>query len=206
MSLQRVDGVQPIVCDQEPRIVSLDEKALEFLSIRFENLENQIRLQLEQEPAHAAEHGQLGPFHVGSPKFLGKRRIIARQSGELEVVSFGDFCRRESLENLCVKIDIEGAEFDFLEGAREELHRVAFLIIEVLGPTISKGSVRALQEASEAYYITTTFVANILRIRPSGTWRRGTTGCSRGPARPETASGRVSVHSRLTRWPRHGPF
>lgn len=74
---------------------------------------------------------------------------------DVEVVTFGDFCRTESLENLCVKVDIEGAEFEFLEGARDDLWRVKFLIMEVLGPAISKGFVRALQEASgmEAYYI-----------------------------------------------------
>ena len=74
---------------------------------------------------------------------------------DVEVVSFGDFCRRERLENVCAKVDIEGAEFEFLEGARDDLWRMSFLIIEVLGPAISKGFVQALRKASgmEAYYI-----------------------------------------------------
>jgi FkbM family methyltransferase len=74
---------------------------------------------------------------------------------DVEVLSFGDFCRRARLENLCVKVDIEGAEFEFLEGARTELWRATFLIMEILGPASSRGFVRALQEASgmEAYYI-----------------------------------------------------
>ena len=74
---------------------------------------------------------------------------------DVEVLSFGDLCRKEGVQNLCVKVDIEGAEFEFLEGARDGLWRISFLIMEVLGPAISKGFVRALQEASgmEAYYI-----------------------------------------------------
>jgi FkbM family methyltransferase len=74
---------------------------------------------------------------------------------DVDVISFGDFCRRRNLERLCVKVDIEGAEFEFLEGAGDELWRIDFLIMEVLGPAIAKGFVRACQEASgmEAYYI-----------------------------------------------------
>lgn len=74
---------------------------------------------------------------------------------DVAVLSFGDLCRKEGFQNLCVKVDIEGAEFEFLEGARDELWRISFLIMEVLGPAISRGFIRALREASgmEAYYI-----------------------------------------------------
>jgi FkbM family methyltransferase len=67
---------------------------------------------------------------------------------EVEVVSFGDFCRRERLRDLCVKVDIEGAEFEFLEGVGADWWRIGFLIMEILGPAISNGFVRAVQRAS----------------------------------------------------------
>lgn len=63
----------------------------------------------------------------------------------------------------CVKVDVENAEFSFLEGAAAALDRVAYLIMEVLGPAHAKGFVPALvaQSGFHAYYI------NGLQLEPS---------------------------------------
>lgn len=71
------------------------------------------------------------------------------------VSTLDDFLSQSQLKELLVKVDIENAEFDFLEGASQEFSRVKFLIIEVLGPAISKGFIREIQHRFKlhAYYI-----------------------------------------------------
>lgn len=51
---------------------------------------------------------------------------------EVETVTFSEFVRENNLSNLCVKVDIEGAEDLFLDGALAVLDRISYLIIEVL--------------------------------------------------------------------------
>lgn len=54
----------------------------------------------------------------------------------------------------CLKVDIEGAEAEFLEGAARSFDRVAFLIMEVLGPAHQRQFVSQMIRAGwQAYYL-----------------------------------------------------
>jgi len=74
---------------------------------------------------------------------------------DVEVESFATIARRLDLRQACVKVDVEGAEFEFLEGATNALDRIGSLIIEVLGPACERGFVPALMQRGgfHAYYI-----------------------------------------------------
>ena len=87
----------------------------------------------------------------------------------VEVLSFSDVARTHRLQRLCVKVDVEGAEDEFLEGARAESGRIEYLVMEVLGPAIEAGFVNRLRDAfsMQAYYI------NDFRLEysPDGSYR-----------------------------------
>lgn len=74
---------------------------------------------------------------------------------EVESVSFDEFARSRNLANLCVKVDIENAEFEFMKGAAQECARIDYLIIEVLKPAVDSGFVKELSKrfGMIAYYI-----------------------------------------------------
>lgn len=71
------------------------------------------------------------------------------------VTTFDRFGSRHEFRAACVKVDIEGAEDRFLSGARQSLHRIPYLIMEVLGPATGSGFVgRMIQDGGyHAYYI-----------------------------------------------------
>ncbi len=73
----------------------------------------------------------------------------------VQVRSFDDFTREIDKENLCVKVDIEGAEQQFVDGAKSEWWRIADLVIEVLGPAYYGGFVKRLMDDTgmHAYHI-----------------------------------------------------
>lgn len=52
---------------------------------------------------------------------------------QVDSTTFSTFSRQFSLKNACVKVDVEGAEFDFIEGALGSLNSISYLIMEVLG-------------------------------------------------------------------------
>lgn len=54
-------------------------------------------------------------------------------------VTLDTFVRERGLDDLCVKADVENAEFELLAGARRALPRVRYLIMEVLGPASARG-------------------------------------------------------------------
>jgi FkbM family methyltransferase len=74
---------------------------------------------------------------------------------EVDRISFGDFVTRHGLEHVCAKVDVEGAEELFLEGAKSDLDRLDYLVIEILGPAVGRGlPLRIMQEGNyQAYYI-----------------------------------------------------
>ena len=74
---------------------------------------------------------------------------------DVQVRSFDDFAAQIGSENLCVKVDIEGAEQMFVSGAIQEWWRISDLVIEVLGPAIAAGFVPNLMKSTgmNAYYI-----------------------------------------------------
>lgn len=70
----------------------------------------------------------------------GKNRYKAV---DIELISFRTFCTIARLHNLLVKVDVEGAEFEFLEGVGEAAEHIAYLIIEVLGAAMGAGFIEA---------------------------------------------------------------
>jgi hypothetical protein len=59
-----------------------------------------------------------------------------------------------SLENVCIKVDVENAESDFFAGATDALDRINYLIMEVLGPAHAAGFIQQVMRTPfHAYYI-----------------------------------------------------
>jgi FkbM family methyltransferase len=84
--------------------------------------------------------------------FVGRHNVAPR---DVTVRSLASLAIELSFTRACVKVDVENAEFTFLEGAAGVLDRVAYLIMEVLGPAHAQGFVPALMARSgfHAYYI-----------------------------------------------------
>lgn len=60
----------------------------------------------------------------------------------VEVVTFDVFAERAGLrDNYLVKVDVENAEWAFVEGARTALASMPYLILEILGPARNRGLV-----------------------------------------------------------------
>ena len=57
---------------------------------------------------------------------------------EVNKTSFAAFVKERELQNICAKVDVEGAEELFFDGARSSLDKLNFLIIEILGPAIGR--------------------------------------------------------------------
>jgi FkbM family methyltransferase len=74
---------------------------------------------------------------------------------EADRISFGDFVTRSAVDHVCAKVDVEGAEELFLEGAKSQLDRLDYLILEILAPALGRGlPLRLEQEGNyQAYYI-----------------------------------------------------
>lgn len=74
---------------------------------------------------------------------------------EVRVRCFADVARELNLTHACVKVDVEHAEAEFIEGARGALERIAYLIIEILEPAHVRGFVPELMARGgfNAYYI-----------------------------------------------------
>jgi len=74
---------------------------------------------------------------------------------DVPVSTFACVAARLQLSHACVKVDIEGAEQAFLDGAGASLQHVSFLIMEVLGPAVRRGFVSELMRRTglRAYYI-----------------------------------------------------
>ena len=79
----------------------------------------------------------------------------ATASIDVQVRSFDDFSRSIDKKNLCVKVDIEGAEQQFVDGAKSEWGRISDLVIEILGPAYYSGFVQKLLQSTgmHAYHI-----------------------------------------------------
>jgi methyltransferase FkbM-like protein len=84
-------------------------------------------------------------------------------SVDVKIRSFADLADHLQLDRACVKVDVEGAEAAFLRGASGALNRIAYLIIEVLGPAHQHHFVRNViaRTGFQAYYI------NDYRLEPS---------------------------------------
>jgi FkbM family methyltransferase len=73
----------------------------------------------------------------------------------VETTSFSTFVNERKLEHVCAKVDVEGAEELFVNGARSSLDKLSFLIIEILGPAIGRSlPTRVIKEGKvHGYYI-----------------------------------------------------
>ena len=74
---------------------------------------------------------------------------------DVNQTSFGAFVSENQLKNICAKVDIEGAEELFVDGAKPHLSDLNYLIIEILGPAIKRGfPQKMIREGNfQAYYI-----------------------------------------------------
>ena len=83
--------------------------------------------------------------------FIEKHRTIKT---EINISTLDRFVETHNLKNIIVKVDVEAAEKQFLDGSAAALHVISYLIIEILGPAFQDGVVNRLIEAGfEAYYI-----------------------------------------------------
>ncbi len=74
---------------------------------------------------------------------------------EVDTTTFAAFVKERQLKNLLAKVDVEGAEQLFLDGAKSSFDKLNFLIIEMLGPAVGrKIPARLIREGNfHAYYI-----------------------------------------------------
>jgi FkbM family methyltransferase len=74
---------------------------------------------------------------------------------EVKVTTYSEFAQRVGLRNACVKVDIEGAEQQFIDGAINSISSISDLIIEVLGPAVKAGFIQKMifDLGFVAYYI-----------------------------------------------------
>lgn len=73
---------------------------------------------------------------------------------EVRSISFGDSISENTLGNACVKVDVEGAEERFWEGAKDHFSYVKYMIIEILGPSARRGfAARIAKSGFNLYYI-----------------------------------------------------
>lgn len=74
---------------------------------------------------------------------------------EVAITTFSEFVCRHQLNNVLIKVDIEGAEKEFLRGVASDSNRIRYLIIEILGPAVQSGFILAAMRKldMEAYYI-----------------------------------------------------
>ena len=74
---------------------------------------------------------------------------------DVTIERFETIAQRLQLERACVKVDVEGAEAEFLAGADGALDRISYLIMEVLGPAHQRRFVPAMMARGgfHAYYI-----------------------------------------------------
>jgi FkbM family methyltransferase len=73
----------------------------------------------------------------------------------IDSISFDEFASSISEKNLLLKVDVEGAEFEFIDGASNRIQSIDFLIIELLQDAIDQKFPEMMIEQYKfnAYYI-----------------------------------------------------
>ncbi len=73
----------------------------------------------------------------------------------IDSISFDEFASSISEKNLLIKVDVEGAEFEFIDGASKRIQSIDFLIIELLQDSIDQKFPEMMieQHKFHAYYI-----------------------------------------------------
>jgi FkbM family methyltransferase len=83
--------------------------------------------------------------------FVVKHKVKQTQ---VDIRTLEAFVKEHDLQRICVKVDVEAAEFQFLNGSRDVLNEISYLIIEVLAPAIEQGFIsKLIAEGFKAYYI-----------------------------------------------------
>lgn len=67
--------------------------------------------------------------------FENKHQLVAVT---IDSISFDTFANSISEKNLLIKVDVEGAEFEFIKGASDRIQSINFLIIELLQDSIDQ--------------------------------------------------------------------
>ncbi|MBK8029404.1 MAG: FkbM family methyltransferase [Chloroflexi bacterium] len=102
----------------------------------------------------------------------------------VEAVRFDTFVHAHQLRQMCVKVDVENAEFEFVEGASGALDAIDSLIMEVLGPAQQKRFVQRMIRSTAS--TPTTSTTTKWNMRPTDSLPmciRSITGCSAGCTR-----------------------
>lgn len=73
----------------------------------------------------------------------------------IDSIRFDTFANSLEEQKLLIKVDVEGAEFEFIEGARNKIQSIDFLIIELLQDSIDQKfpEMMIAQHKYHAYYI-----------------------------------------------------
>lgn len=82
-------------------------------------------------------------------------RAHQTQATEVAITTYSHFVSQRGLKNLLVKVDVEGAELDFLAGALASKDTIRYLIIEVLESAVRAQFIPKAKEqlGMEAYYM-----------------------------------------------------
>lgn len=136
------------------------------------------------EPDEALYHSLIANQQKNNKKFIGNKQAISNKNGSItfyrnltddssgsikntfqdkhqleavsiESITFDTFSESIPEKRFCVKVDVEGAEFEFMEGARHSISKIDFLIIELLQEAIDqKFPERMIKDYNyHAYYI-----------------------------------------------------
>ena len=73
----------------------------------------------------------------------------------VNIKTFAAFVGEHAINSTCVKVDVEGAEFRFLDGIGDAGNKIDTLVVEVLGRALSDGFVKKASSVlgMHAYYI-----------------------------------------------------
>lgn len=84
--------------------------------------------------------------------FEGKHQLVPIS---IDSIRFDSFAASIKEEKLVLKVDVEGAEFEFLAGAEKQFHKIEHLIIELLQDSIDQQFPLLMNEkyGYHAYYI-----------------------------------------------------
>ena len=89
----------------------------------------------------------------------------------------GDFVAGHCLDQVCAKIDVEGADDQVWEGLLPGLHRFRFVVMEILGPAVKRGlPLRIIQEWGVNAYNIHDYQLEHSAAEDSNTWRHSIIG------------------------------
>ena len=96
--------------------------------------------------------GRLAPLMAGNST---EHRDHPSNANVVKTKTFAAFLGEHAINSTCVKVDVEGAEFRFLDGIGDAGNKIDTLVVEVLGRALSDGFVKKASSVlgMHAYYI-----------------------------------------------------